>query len=329
MTSQTLDASETHETVARPRAPKTIPALPCVSIDDTLEFWSGLGFAITYRQKAPNPYGVVKRDGYELHFFGLKGLDPTSAFSTCFVMVPDVETVHAEFAASLTKTLGRSPAKGGRDHSSHRLVAIGLSERDAVLVLWALASVGGGIGLLLRNFSPDWSLPVGGVFLVAMCAFAVYLARVRVYEDLPPGQITDGFTLLQSNFMNRRRVVEVLFDATLIGASYYWATGLVFPDPEAYLRNADVFYQSLPIVVAVQLIAFFARGLYRGIWQPFVRNDVHKVLESVLAGTVIAQVFLVAYYGYFAVSWKVVLLQALMIVTGVILSRLIGRMFPP
>jgi len=112
MTSQTVAASETPETVARPRAPKTIPALPCVSIDETLEFWSGLGFAITYRQKAPNPYGVVKRDGYELHFFGLKGLDPTSAFSTCFVMVPDVETVHAEFAARLTKTLGRSPAKG-------------------------------------------------------------------------------------------------------------------------------------------------------------------------------------------------------------------------
>lgn len=109
---QTHDASESRDAALRPRAPRTIPALPCVSIDDTLAFWSGLGFAITYRQKAPNPYGVVTRDGYELHFFGLKGLDPTSAFSTCFVMVPDVETVHAEFAASLAKTLGRSPGKG-------------------------------------------------------------------------------------------------------------------------------------------------------------------------------------------------------------------------
>ena len=242
------------------------------------------------------------------------------------LLIPIFDTTLVTVARLLS---GRSPAKGGRDHSSHRLVAIGLSERDAVLVLWLLASVGGGIGLLLRNFSPDWSLPVGGAFLVAMCAFAVYLARVRVYEDLPPGQITDGFTLLQSSFMNRRRVFEVLFDASLIGASYYWATGLVFSDPEGYLRNAEVFYQSLPIVVAIQLVAFFGRGLYRGIWQPFVRNDIHKVLESVLAGTIIAQVFLVAYYGYFAVSWKVVLLTALMIVTGVIASRLIGRMFPP
>ena len=110
------------------------------------------------------------------------------------LLIPIFDTTLVTVARLLS---GRSPARGGRDHSSHRLVAIGLSERDAVLVLWLLASVGGAIGLLLRNFSPDWSLPVGGMFLVGMCVFAVYLARVRVYEDLPPGQITDGFTLLQ------------------------------------------------------------------------------------------------------------------------------------
>jgi UDP-GlcNAc:undecaprenyl-phosphate/decaprenyl-phosphate GlcNAc-1-phosphate transferase len=241
------------------------------------------------------------------------------------LLIPIFDTSLVTVARLLS---GRSPAVGGRDHSSHRLVAIGLSERNAVLVLWALASVGGGIGLLLRNFSPDWSLLVGGVYLLGMCVFAVYLARVRVYEDLPPGQITD-VTLLNSTFMNRRRVVEVLVDASLIGATYYAATVLVFRDPEAYLRNADVFYKSLPVIVGTQLIAFFARGLYRGIWQPFGRRDLHKVLEGVLGGTTVALLFLTAYYGYFAVSWKVVLLQALLLIAGVVLSRLIGRMFPP
>ena len=242
------------------------------------------------------------------------------------LLIPIFDTTLVTVARILS---GRSPAKGGRDHSSHRLVAIGLSERNAVLVLWLLASVGGAIGLLLRNFSPDWSLPVGVIFLLGMCALAVYLARVRVYEDLPAGQITNGFTLLEASFMNRRRVVEVLVDVSLIGASYYFATGLVFNDPEAYLRNADVFYQTLPVILTTQLVAFFARGLYRGIWQPFARPDVNRVLEGTLAGTVIAQLFLIAYYGYAAVSWKVVLLQALLLVSGVILSRLIGRMFPP
>ena len=241
------------------------------------------------------------------------------------LLIPIFDTSLVTIARLLS---GRSPAVGGRDHSSHRLVAIGLSERNAVLVLWALASVGGGIGLLLRNFSPDWSLLVGGFYLAGMCVFAVYLARVRVYEDLPPGKITD-VTLLNATFMNRRRVVEVLVDASLIGATYYVATVLVFRDPEAYLRNADVFYKSLPVIVAAQLLAFFARGLYRGIWQPFVRRDVNKVLEGLLGGTTVALLFLTAYYGHFAVSWEVVLVQAALLTAGVILSRLIGRRFPP
>jgi hypothetical protein len=198
-----------------------------------------------------------------------------------------------------------------------------------VLVLWLLASIGGAIGLLLRNFSAEWSLPAGAFFLLGMGAFAAFLARVRVYEEQPVGQETGGFTLLQSNFMNRRRVVEVLVDATLIGASYYGAMQLVYTDPEEYLRHAEGFYQSLPIVVTTQLVAFFARGLYRGIWQPFERPDVNKVLEGALAGTAIAQVFLFAYYGALAVSWQVVAIQAVLVAAGVIASRLTGRMFPP
>src|SRR4029077_13837401 len=44
---------------------------------------------------------------------------------------------------------GRSASEGGRDHSSHRLVAIGLSERRAVALLWMLAAVGGGLGIAI------------------------------------------------------------------------------------------------------------------------------------------------------------------------------------
>jgi len=241
------------------------------------------------------------------------------------LLLPIFDTTLVTVARILS---GRSPATGGRDHSSHRLVAIGLSERNAVLVLWLLASVGGAIGLLLRNFSPEWSLPVGTIFLIGMCAFAVYLARVRVYEELPAGQVT-GLTPLQTDFMSRRRVFEVLIDVSLIGATYYIATGLVFSDPEGYLRNAEVFYKSLPIIVITQLLSFFARGLYRGIWQPFIRADVNKVLEAILGGTIVSQIFLVAYYGYFAVSWKVVLVYAVMLAAGVIASRLVARQFPP
>lgn len=242
------------------------------------------------------------------------------------VLIPIFDTTLVTVARLLS---GRSPARGGRDHSSHRLVAIGLSERDAVLVLWALAAIGGLIGVVLRNFSSAWSLPVGAAYLLAMGAFAIYLVRVRVYEDEPVGEEAARLTLLQSTYLNKRRVVEVLVDVTLIGASYYWATVLVFRDPEAYLRNADVFYETLPIIMALQLSAFFAMGLYRGLWRPFVARDIGVIAEGLAAGIFITHLFLFASYGRAAVSWQVVLIQAVLVAAGVIASRLVSRRFPP
>ena len=71
-----------------PPAPKTIPALPCVSLDDALAFWTAIGFTVTYIQRAPNPYGVVARDGYELHLFGLKGIKPDEIVRRLGELIP-------------------------------------------------------------------------------------------------------------------------------------------------------------------------------------------------------------------------------------------------
>ncbi|HLA63132.1 MAG TPA: hypothetical protein VK610_01805 [Rhodothermales bacterium] len=90
----------------------TVPALPCVSLDDSLAFWQTLGFTVKFTQRAPNPYAVIARDGYELHLFGLKGLIPENNFTTCLVLLPEVERLHATFAAGLQAALGRAPYRG-------------------------------------------------------------------------------------------------------------------------------------------------------------------------------------------------------------------------
>src|SRR5437764_306394 len=58
---------------------------------------------------------------------------------------------------------GRPASQGGRDHSSHRLVAIGLSERRAVTLLWGLAAVGGALGVAVDHFAYSWSALAAGV----------------------------------------------------------------------------------------------------------------------------------------------------------------------
>ena len=111
---------------------------------------------------------------------------------------------------------GRRAAQGGRDHSSHRLVAIGLSERRAVAVLWLLAAIGGALGVALELLQPEL-VGAGGraAFLVGMVLFAAYLAGIRVYDDTDARVKQGALTPIVVDFMYKRRVAEVLLDFCL------------------------------------------------------------------------------------------------------------------
>ena len=91
---------------------RTIPILPCQSIDDVLAFYEALGFAVTYRQERPNTFAVVERGGIELQFFVLKALDPEASYSTCYVITPDVDGLHEAFTSGIRAAVGRVPTRG-------------------------------------------------------------------------------------------------------------------------------------------------------------------------------------------------------------------------
>ena len=93
-------------------ADTAIPALPCVTLEESLPFYGLLGFEVTYKQKNPNPYAVVARGDVQLHLFGIKGLDPSAAYSTCLIIVSEVEDLHGKFAGALGNEYGRVPIAG-------------------------------------------------------------------------------------------------------------------------------------------------------------------------------------------------------------------------
>jgi hypothetical protein len=93
-------------------AERTIPVLPCVSLDETLDFYQTLGFEVTFKQTSPYAWLAMRRGGIELNFFVDKGLDPEKAFSTCLVMVAEVEPYHRAFADALRGKYGKVPISG-------------------------------------------------------------------------------------------------------------------------------------------------------------------------------------------------------------------------
>jgi UDP-GlcNAc:undecaprenyl-phosphate GlcNAc-1-phosphate transferase len=175
---------------------------------------------------------------------------------------------------------GRPASQGGLDHSSHRLVAIGLPERTAVAVLWILASLGAAFGWSLGR-GTGWSGLSAALFVLAMILLAVYLAQVRVYKD-QDGQVPVGkVTPFVVEFMYKRRIAEVILDVCLVALAYYAAYALRFEGSQ-YQLNLRYFLESLPIVVAVQIAALYAVGAYRLAWKHFGLMDVVVLGKAVL-----------------------------------------------
>jgi UDP-GlcNAc:undecaprenyl-phosphate GlcNAc-1-phosphate transferase len=74
----------------------------------------------------------------------------------------------------------------GRDHLSHRLVALGLSQREAVLVLYLFGMLSGAVAIIVAR--PEVTLrtylPVTVVSLIALAVLGAILDRARVYEPV-------------------------------------------------------------------------------------------------------------------------------------------------
>lgn len=76
---------------------------------------------------------------------------------------------------------GRSPGEGGRDHTSHRLMALGFSHRTVLFILYAFCALFGATALAL-SASPQWPLAFLITALVGMMYFVC--AKIRINYQL-------------------------------------------------------------------------------------------------------------------------------------------------
>ena len=250
---------------------------------------------------------------------GDRSLLAVVAAPVLILMIPILDTTLVTISRVLS---GRSASQGGRDHSSHRLVAIGLSERRAVAVLWGLAALAGVSGFYLRSLDVGSSALIVSTLLLAMTVFTVYLMKVRVYEgrDLNLLNRNPRVTPLVVNLVYKRRVAEVLLDACLIPIAYYAAYRLRFEGSQLQ-PNCQYFLQSLPVVVASQIVALFVLGAYRGVWQYFSLIDGVTFAKAAFAGTVLSELIVLYLYRFESYSRTVFIIYAVLIFVLLSASR--------
>ena len=229
---------------------------------------------------------------------------------------------------SLTRTFFmRSIARGGKDHSSHRLVAIGLPERTAVLTLYSFSVAGGIVALVGALYTAHAFFICLVVFSLVSLFFWIYLGRIRVY---PEGERTliernRALTTLWISFTYKKRVFEVLLDALLISFGYWLSHVLRF---EGSLYNAifPLFLKSLPIALGSLLLSYFAFGVYRGVWRYTGVPDLLAYSKAVSVGVALSILLTWLRYGFEGYSWSVFAIFWAVCLISVAGSRLSFRM---
>lgn len=92
----------------------TVPLLPCVDLDATVEFYEAIGFVGTFRMSRPYLYLALNFSGFTLHFGRAPaGLDPGLETSGgCLLMVDAVAPYHHAFTVGLRQRYGKVLSSG-------------------------------------------------------------------------------------------------------------------------------------------------------------------------------------------------------------------------
>lgn len=252
-----------------------------------------------------------------------RGLVAILAVPVMILFVPIFDTT---FVTVLRKLWGRKASQGGRDHTSHRLVALGLTERKAVLMLYGFAIVAGALALLVGQVGQIKSFALIGFFVTVLVIVGVFLSKVKVYEGEDEEQAANEnavFAFLV-NVSHKRRVFEVFLDAFLITLSYYSAWAILFNSFEDSI-NWDLFLKTLPLLILIKLAAFLAVGVYRGLWRYTSIGDLITFTKGVVLGSALSVLAILLIYRFQGFSRTVFILDGLLLLLAVVGSRMAFR----
>jgi hypothetical protein len=113
----------------------------------------------------------------------LRATAPTRVPVAVILAVPGVALFDTTLVVVSRLAHRRSPFAGGQDHTSHRLVKMGLSVRGAVVTIYGAGVLLGGSALLMSQIGSSARIVGVVALLVVAVAVAVPLVRVPVYGE--------------------------------------------------------------------------------------------------------------------------------------------------
>ncbi|HEY8461041.1 MAG TPA: hypothetical protein VIM99_11705 [Blastocatellia bacterium] len=244
------------------------------------------------------------------------------------VLILTIPIFDTMVVAVTRKLSGRPVSQGGRDHTSHRLVALGMSERRATLLLYLFAALSGALAVAVRQMTIWGALALVACFALSVLFIGLYLGRVGVYDEgRHPGREPANGTLVDpfGNLSHRRRIFEIMLDTVLATLAYYCAYLLRF-DGDLPGQQIPIFIKTLPLLVAVQILSFLVSGVYRGIWRYAGVDELARLAVAVFAGSAVSGLAILLFYRFHGPSRAVFILNGVLLLVFAGASRISFRL---
>ena len=245
------------------------------------------------------------------------------------VLILIIPVLDTSLVTIMRRFNGKAISQGGRDHSSHRLVTLGFSERKAVIILYMLAAFSGIIAMLVRMLHKEVGFFIVPLFLIGLALISVYLGRVNVYrskERLRTDRSKHPITVILTTLTYKRRIFEILLDLGLIVLAYYGAYILRFEGKDLQL-NLPNFIRSLPVIIACKVLSFQISGIYRGVWRYASVSDFQTYFRATALGSLLALVSCFLIYRLEGFSRSVFLIDWMLLLALLFGTRFSFRVF--
>jgi UDP-GlcNAc:undecaprenyl-phosphate GlcNAc-1-phosphate transferase len=255
----------------------------------------------------------------------------TNLFTTLLipVLILGVPIFDIIFVTLVRKIKGVNVFEGGIDHTSHRLVSLGLSERKTVLLLYFLSIL---FGLIAFSYS-RFDMLIVSIFVVLtiiiLLFFGIFLSEVETYKDdeiekAREKKIKNGKVVLNTFILHKRRIVEVIIDFVLICIAYYSAYLLRF-EGKISPANFDLIAKSLPWIIVIKFACFVYMGLYKGVWKYIGITDLISIFKAVSLGSILSIMFLTITFRFKEYSRVVSIIDWLLTLFFISGSRILLR----
>lgn len=234
--------------------------------------------------------------------------------------VPIFDTTLVTFSRAFS---GRSVIQGGKDHSSHRLVWLGFSERISVMILYLLTFLGGFIAIFMTVY-PNVALILFGFYMVSLFIIGFYLGKKKIYFKDGSPTLRTGWTPIVAQIMGKKGMAEVILDTILVSIAY--SSAIFLRGSNNGVLNHEFLGSTMPVVICITIGFYGLSGVYRGLWDLLSIDDIYPFSRATISATLataVANIWLLESL----LDWKFYFIFWLLLFFTLVSSRLSFRFF--